>query len=71
MGQKPGQDEDEEGQPAPGKRTPVELWLLQDCCIAQLMQPGFAADAVNFMVLEVNYALNKMLLTHSRHRTLL
>lgn len=52
MGQKPGQDEDEEGQPAPGKRTPVELWLLQDCCIAQLMQPGFAADAVNFMVLE-------------------
>ena len=51
--QRMGQSPNEEQKGPASRQTPVELWLLQDCCLAQLMEPKFAADAVNFMVLEV------------------
>lgn len=35
------------------KERPLEMWLLEDCTLAQLMDPGMAADAVQFVALEV------------------
>ena len=51
--QRSGQGFDDADESEPRKQAPLELWLLQDCCIAQLMEPQFAADAVLFMVLQV------------------
>lgn len=51
--QRHGQDSGDDEEPKPARSTPLELWLLQDCCMAQLMEPTFAADAVVFSVLEV------------------
>ena len=48
--------EDGDGE-APGRKSPLELWLLQDTCMTQLLEPHFAADAVHFMVLEVSRQL--------------
>ena len=53
--QRSSQSTDDEDDAESSKQTPIEVWLLQDCCTAQLMEPNFAADAVHFMVLEVRH----------------
>ncbi|KAK9823993.1 hypothetical protein WJX72_006841 [[Myrmecia] bisecta] len=38
-------------------KRPLEMWLLEDCTLAQLLDPNFASDAVTFMVLEAAWLL--------------
>ena len=37
---------------APGRKPDRDFTLLQDCCQAQLLDPGLAGDAVQFMSLQ-------------------
>ena len=38
----------------PGRKPDRDFVLLQDCCQAQLLDPGLAADAVQFMSLQAS-----------------